>query len=402
MAAIGSIEFVTNTAHDSGVALRLVKRPRERVTATWDGVQMQASPDCPWAIFQFNGVVNLSDGLNKGLALVEPILDMLSMTGKSDLLLQETANEHLVWWKAGQEQIFAYVTTSTFGVGVGNLAIEVRDKDGNVVPPVPVLPIHHIGFRFFRLAQTSDDLFDAYRNMYLAFESLLSSRYPKGKGKEIDWLKASLEAATAELTLVNLAPHSANPVATILDQIYGNTRLPLFHAKHGTPYFAPSANASERGATQAALSTLTQLVIRMAGSWYRTARKGGWVYESFLRDANRKAFAGSQFIFSDQPNVPHPDDADLNHDSIRLGIPFAAHFSDTYEGTERQNVFGEVPVSALVGRGRFHAIYLANATSPLMWCTPDTTIDLGGFDTLRTLVFIRSNNQNAPKYLYAR
>jgi hypothetical protein len=68
---------------------------------------------------------------------------------------------------------------------LGLLHPPVRDKKGNVVSPVLSPPRHHIAFRFFRLAQTSDDLFDAYRNMYLAFEALLSTKHPKPAAEEL-------------------------------------------------------------------------------------------------------------------------------------------------------------------------------------------------------------------------
>lgn len=43
---------------------------------------------------------------------------------------------------------------------------------------------HHIGFRYYRLAQSTEDLYDGFRNMYLAFEVLLSSKYPKVRGEQ--------------------------------------------------------------------------------------------------------------------------------------------------------------------------------------------------------------------------
>ncbi len=56
----------------------------------------------------------------------------------------------------------------------------MTDADGNLVPPVPTPPLAwHESLRYFRLSQTTDDLFDAYRNAYLALESILSSIAPQ-------------------------------------------------------------------------------------------------------------------------------------------------------------------------------------------------------------------------------
>jgi hypothetical protein len=403
VAAIGSIEFSTDKEFDSGVALQLVKQPRERVQASWGNVEVQAAPGCPYAVFQFKGAISREDALAKGRAHAESALDMLSITGNVDLLLQETENEHIVWWQQSGTNALAYVTTATSNVRVGPITLEVKDKDGNVVPPAFVRPTHNDGFRFFRLAQTSEDLFDAYRNMYLAFECLLSSRYPKGKGKEKDWLTMSLASANADLDLARLVPKgTADPAATILAEIYDNARLPLFHAKVGAPYFAPAANLSEREATRAAFNTLTQLVLRMAEKWYQARRQGGGVFESFLRSGNRTAFAGSNFLFSDSANVLHPNDSmGMAHDSIRTGIPFPAVLEESYGGQTRQHLLGELQLTNL-GRGPLHAIYVVNEKSPLLSSTPDTTIDLTGFNRLQVIIFLRNNNASQPKYLYSR
>lgn len=66
---------------------------------------------------------------------------------------------------------------------------------------------HHIGFRYYRLAQSTEDLYDGFRNMYLAFEVLLSSKYPKVRGEqEIEWLERGLREATETLRLRDLVP----------------------------------------------------------------------------------------------------------------------------------------------------------------------------------------------------
>src|SRR5664279_4158410 len=56
---------------------------------------------------------------------------------------------------------------------------EVRDAQGNIIPPPPRSTFWHESFRYYRLSQTTDDLFDAYRNVYLALESVLSTISPQ-------------------------------------------------------------------------------------------------------------------------------------------------------------------------------------------------------------------------------
>jgi hypothetical protein len=54
-----------------------------------------------------------------------------------------------------------------------------KDAAGNIIPPPPRPPATwHESMRYFRLAQVTDDLFDAYRNLYLALVSLLTKLAP--------------------------------------------------------------------------------------------------------------------------------------------------------------------------------------------------------------------------------
>lgn len=50
----------------------------------------------------------------------------------------------------------------------------MRDAQGDIVPdPFNVPPQHHVAYRHFRYSQAVSNVFDAYRNMFLALESPL-------------------------------------------------------------------------------------------------------------------------------------------------------------------------------------------------------------------------------------
>ena len=58
----------------------------------------------------------------------------------------------------------------------------VTKPDGTVTaPPVPQTPGAGEAYRFIRMSRTSHDLFDSYRNMFLAFECLLCDIRPPRK-----------------------------------------------------------------------------------------------------------------------------------------------------------------------------------------------------------------------------
>lgn len=401
MTTIGTLDIALDDGIDSGVALLLVKAPETDIRVSYGNCQLLASPSTPHVVCRFAGATSAGEAYDKGSLLAQEALDVLSMVGRADLVTRDAEDEHLVWWETGSRRVLSLVSTATFSLKGGPVSLTVKDYQGNVVPPTPVIPKHHIGFRFYRLSQTSDDLYDAFRNMYLAFESLLSSRYPKAKGQEIDWLRQSLASASSDLALPSLAPAGTpDCVAYVLDVIYNGARLPLFHAKDGKAYFAPVHSASDRKGVVNALGMLTHIVLRMADAWYSARRMSSWFNLALLEQQNRKLFAGTRYIFTDNPAFTLKDD--LKSDSIANGVCFPAVFNEQFGTVTRHNIAGQLPVSSLISRGKLHAIYLVNDESPLISFSPDTTIDLSGFDDLEVCLFIRGCNAGAPKYMYAR
>jgi hypothetical protein len=198
MAVLGSLPL---EVLDSGIAQLLVKPPKTNQEFNYRRATFRAAPDTPFIICCFSGAGSHVDSVTIGSELLQDGLDMLSMSGRADLATRDAPDEYLAWWRDIGKNVIAVVSTATSAFSVGPLTIEVRDATGQVVPPTPLAPQHHLGFRFYRLSQVSDDLFDAFRNMYLAFELLLSAKYPKGKEREIDWLRASLASAAADLIL---------------------------------------------------------------------------------------------------------------------------------------------------------------------------------------------------------
>ena len=81
-----------------------------------------------------------------------------------------------------------------------------------------------MALRFYRLAQNTDDLYEAYRNAYLCFESLLNDIHPiplKKNGKpakgERDWFKDALKVVNSKIQLIDYVPQgTADPIEFFL------------------------------------------------------------------------------------------------------------------------------------------------------------------------------------------
>ena len=110
----------------------------------------------------------------------------------------------------------------------------------------PVAPLVHDAFRFIRMCKTSGDLFDAYRNLFLAFECLLSDIRPRQRAangrweSEKRWFMDALTAADQLAAVADLAPPGEpNPKDWVYQNIYSAERSALMHAKLGERYLLP-------------------------------------------------------------------------------------------------------------------------------------------------------------------
>jgi hypothetical protein len=98
-----------------------------------------------------------------------------------------------------------------------------------------VPPPHHAAYRYFRYSQAAQNVFDGYRNMFLALESMLDHIAPKQGGEgETDWLKRALVDAV-KLKSLNLSafvqPGGKGPVEDFLCAHYSAVRCAMFHSK---------------------------------------------------------------------------------------------------------------------------------------------------------------------------
>ena len=399
MAALGTIPLLDDPALDCGLARILVRSPKEPATVSYKMARLQISPDSPFAVCSFAGTSSHAETVRVGSILLEDGLDMLSMGRALDVATRDAADEYLAWWVDSGQRVIAAVDT---GTSTFSLRMTLSTVGGTSTPSVsPPAPVHHPAFRFFRLSQVSEDLFEAFRNMYLAFELLLSSRYPKNQRYEIDWLRDSLSAASSNVLLQDLAPPGhPSPVEFVIDAIYGNARLPLFHAKDGKTYFVPSPDERDRVTIKAALAKLTIIVIRMANSWHGI-RRPRTSLSRFVQDTMLKApFANASFVASSDARFA-PNDS-LASPSITSGVAFAAQLSDAFDGEQRTNISGSVTTDALKSIGRIEILHLINTEAPLSSSVLKAPLDVEGFDRCEAIQFFRLLGAGEPRIFYPR
>jgi len=142
-----------------------------------------------------------------------------------------------VVWRTGPHGLKMQFTTSiVFNAEPGDVQAVVKDAAGNIVPgPAYFPPQHHPAYRYFRYSQASQNVFDAYRNMFLALESVLDHIAPKKHDeRETDWLRRALMDARGKHS-TNFVPFvklpGKDPVESFIDAHYSAVRCAVFHAK---------------------------------------------------------------------------------------------------------------------------------------------------------------------------
>jgi hypothetical protein len=404
MARLGNILFVERDAgYDSAAAFLLARVPRNGAVVSCGGGEAEVSQDSAYVVARFNGAVNAETAKNHGLELAQAGLDLMSIMGIADLLTQKSTEEYLLAWRTEGQQVVRIHSTTTLSFAVSSPAISVRDPDGNEVKKEPTIPAHHPAFRYFRLSQTSDDLYDAFRNMYLSFELLLSSKHPpRSRERERDWLERGIASADHDLDLGKFfKPKPQNLVKEIIKRVYKSARLPLFHAKTGRFVLAPHGSAEERQKLLGALELLTQIVLAMSSSWYGARRLGGGVFHAWVYQNLRETYKTGR-VLALQGNEPfRKDERDLSHDRYASAVEMNTEVKDDPDDPRAPLLIADVEVSSL-WQGELTQIAVAGPEFPILCHAIESPLSLEGFDRLEYVDKAAIENVRQPKRRFAR
>lgn len=194
--------------------------------------------------------------LRESIQTAQEALDHWAVRGVMTRTLAAIEDEHILWWQEASGATRCRISTTNRFNFRFEARGEVRDRNGNLAPPTPEpIPEWHQSFRFFRMGQATTDLVDAFRNYYLAFESILSTIEPmrlrqsgRPAERERDWLDRALLKAASVIDFAEYLPRdvSDDPIRAIRDSIYASFRTGTFHAKTGAPVFLPHDDETRR------------------------------------------------------------------------------------------------------------------------------------------------------------
>lgn len=267
-----------------------------------------------------------------GFSAIQEALDVLSVKGILSTNLKNPCKSNIcIYRKDGKAILTVY---SLFEISIGLQAeLTITDASGKEVKsPPPQEPKWNESFRYYRLSQCSSDLFDAYRNLFLAFEALLNSICKKKRSEgECIWLQRALSVVAAETSLDRLIPTgSEDPVSYIVRSQYKDVRCKLLHAKFPDAQL-PHAQLSPQDINQA-YSELVRIWRQIAGAYFWVPTGGSCVtfigFEMMMKNAFQ---SGATIHYTPDTSPPAGDDTKASPS----GLPSYEFALSTYAGQVR-------------------------------------------------------------------
>ncbi|MFC6723454.1 hypothetical protein ACFQE1_03420 [Halobium palmae] len=273
MGTLGSLEIAEPPGHRSGVAL--VLEGESSLTKTVDPSsdwEVSLKADNSYIVANTSNILDREEAFHQGHEAIQESLDILSFDNKADLICTDVSDERLIWWEDQGAQHLRIVDNGSVTASTSATATVV-DADGNIVDDSSPSTEWHEAMRYFRLAQVTNDLFDAYRNIYLSFERILSHIEPKSNEGEGAWLRRVLGNLPSGIDLGNYTDGSTNPVDDFMQEQY-EVRNKIFHAKEGESRLRPQ-DTEDQETVQDSLENLTRFVIALIRETTPTNRSGG-------------------------------------------------------------------------------------------------------------------------------
>lgn len=245
----------TPSSHQSGGVFYLNKGSSEDLR--WDdGVwTVESKAGSSVVIVRGGWASSYQQARADSLSAAQRGLDAFCLFGFAPLSIRDAETQHIAWWIESKALALRVVAISEISMKM-SLNFEVTDSSGKTVAPAPTTPVAwHESFRYFRLSQSTDDTFDAFRNLYLALESILDNLAPVQIGKngrpaerESAWTRRALTMAAGLTDLSRFARAAvADPVEDLANEMR-DIRNAVFHAKSGTKKILLPHESSSRSA----------------------------------------------------------------------------------------------------------------------------------------------------------
>lgn len=392
------MDRIDNGPAESAVAFSLANPPRRgrihRFPA--EGWEIELRSGSEYVVARTGRSLSGSALVDAAINHTHRALDLSSVEDGEHLVTATPADGYIAFELAGGRRIVRVHAVADVSVAM-DVSITVTRADGTVEPP-PVRPAlaWAPAFRFHRLSQSSRDLFDAYRNLFLGLEALLDQVFPKTRNEgEKQWLLRSVTAAGARVDLARIAsPGAADPVQDLVNRIYG-VRVQLFHAKTGRALI-PDDRVSYTEVAQA-YPALLELWTEIVREWLSLQRGGGLVTHQGFCLMIESSYSSVDIGVTADDSAAVPEETSPSPRGLpvaRLGDPVG--LAEVQPG--RMGLFGSTDISALpvdqvVGR----ILILSPQGAPYMINSIKGGLTLDGADIFETVSIMRLINLSQPR-----
>ena len=409
MAKIGSIylggkesETADSENFPSGIAFPLKHEPE--IDCIWESQdsrwQVELKQDHVYAVARSRDPQGYDNLVTSGLEQIQRCLDITAFKKLGILVLDHPEINHIALFQRNGETILRHFSVATVGVET-NVSTEVRDRDGNIKASAPIPgPTWTWAFRYYRLSQASQDIFEAYRNLFLSLEALLTLIRPKLPGEgERKWLKNALSVIATKVPLANHAPPgTTDAIAYFMKTQYEDIRCRLFHAKF--PYALLPHEELNPTDVLVAYEALLRLWRDIAETYFQVPRGGGVVtYQGFKCMMDNFFSRPLSLQFTEDNSLPRKDDTQVSP----LSLTTYEFEESRYLGETRPGVVswqGEISlldihkhlsihrVCSKVGEILFNVDFIRDGLSP------------SGVDVFQTHQSTRLLNRGQPKTIF--
>ncbi|MGD0894581.1 MAG: hypothetical protein ABSA08_00960 [Acidimicrobiales bacterium] len=341
--------------------------------------------------------------LGRAYEAAQEALDRFTMHAMTDLVIESADSGHIAWWTDAGSLVTRLFGVSDMGMK-GSATGYWTEKDGNVVSHPPPSLVWHPSLRYFRLAQITSDLFDAYRNMYLGLEALLSSIVPQllsaagvPTEKEGVWLKRALQQVDSALPLSRYAPTGSHDAVTdVFNDLYVGTRSALFHSKFGRPVLLPHSAITETPVNDA-LERLSRLFLDLFHMQFGYIRHSSGMSTAAFDLATSW---NAECVVSDDPAPTSKTDLAINPSGGAVGRLATTPAPDLSE-PDLKFWFGEQPTVDLRSTlTAIHRVGLESAGNLIQVCRLDDPLSLDGIDDLQVQQGVRLVNPQLPRFRF--
>ena len=247
------------------------------------------------------------------------------------------------------------------------------------------------------MSQASQDIFEAYRNLFLSLEALLNNIRPQLRSEgEKRWLKNALAEVATKVQLARHTPPTiGDPIDYFMETQYEGIRCRLFHAKFPDALLPHEAlNPTD---VLVAYEALLRLWRDIAEAYFQVPRGGGVVtYQGFRWWMDRSFSRPLSLYFTEDNSPPQKDDIQVSP----LSLPTFAFEQSTYLSETKPGVVswqGEISlldihknlsihrICSLLDKTLLNVIFIKDGLSP------------SGADVFQTYQSMRLLNVGQPK-----